>query len=228
MNPRLLLVEDEPVSLAFLLEATRTLPARVECAASVGEALALAEGERFDGWLLDAHLPDGRGIDLLAKLRATGASAFALAHTASHDPAELAALRDAGFDDVVSKPMPVGEWQAALRRGLAPGPEPEVRPAHWDDPAALRSVNGNPDTLRALRGLFVDELPRQRRLIEQALASGDLDTVGAELHRLKASCGFVGAAALRERVDALHAAPSDPARMRAFAAMVDAMLDAAP
>ncbi len=226
MNPRLLLVEDEPVSLAFLGEATSALPARVDCAASVSQALAMAEGTRFDGWLLDANLPDGRGIDLLARLRALGHPAFALAHTASHDPAELDALREAGFDRVVSKPLPVGEWQAAIREAM--GLESPAHPGseHWDDEAALRSVNGNPETLRALRGLFLEELPRQRRVVEQALAGGEIEAARAELHRLKAGCGFVGAFALRETVDALHARPDDPGRLQAFDAMVDAVIAA--
>ena len=47
MNPRILLVEDDPTSRAFLLAATEALPAHVDTAATMAEALALAA--RLDG-----------------------------------------------------------------------------------------------------------------------------------------------------------------------------------
>jgi HPt (histidine-containing phosphotransfer) domain-containing protein len=51
--------------------------------------------------------------------------------------------------------------------------------------------------------LFVDELPRLRERIHAAADSGDLDGVRAGLHKLRASCGFVGAARLGDITQAL-------------------------
>ena len=56
MNPRLLLVEDDPVSQTYLAEAARALPAEVDCAGSVAEALLLAGQHGYDVWLIDAHM----------------------------------------------------------------------------------------------------------------------------------------------------------------------------
>ncbi|WP_158601690.1 Hpt domain-containing response regulator [Solilutibacter pythonis] len=221
MNPRLLLVEDAPVSQAFLAEAARAVPAHVDVAGSLAEAMTLATDFRFDAWLIDAHLPDGRGIELLARLRETlpAPHPVALAHTASHDAAELATLREAGFAIVVSKPLSAAAWQAALRTALS-----DDKTTTWDDAAALRALNGNAGSVRALRGLFLAELPEQHAVILTALENGHLDTARGELHRLKAGCGFVGATRLRAAVDALHAAPASPALRHAFTEAVTELL----
>ena len=213
MNPRLLLVEDDPVSQAFLAAAACALPADVVCASDIAGALDAASRSHFDAWLLDAHLPDGLGVDLLRQLRECASSPhpFALGHTASRDPSALEALRGAGFDAAVAKPLSVQDWQAALRAGLD-----GCAAIDWDDAAALRALNGHPESMQALRALFLQELPRQVAAIHAALDRHDPAVARDELHRLKASCGFVGAARLRKAVDALHAGPDDPSARRAF------------
>lgn len=226
MNPRLLLVEDDPVSQAFLAEVARGLPADVDCAASVAQALGWARAHRHDAWLIDAHLPDGSGAALLAQLRGLVASSSppALGHTASRSPSDLQALRAAGFDAVVSKPLPADQWSAALRRLLR-----RSETALWDNDAALRALHGNAEAMHSLRRLFIAELPKQQPLIEAALAAGDIARARAELHRLKASCGFVGATRMREVVDELYATPMDAACVRQFhAALADTLGEPAP
>lgn len=224
VNPRLLLVEDDPVSQLFLADAARALPADVACAGSIAEAIGLAATQVFDGWLIDAHLPDGSGIELLARLRheALTRDAFALAHTASQDRHDLDRLRDAGFTHVVSKPLSVAAWQAIVRDALALA-SPAAR-ATWNDAAALHALNGNAESVAALRALFIDELPAQRKRILAAIANGDLATARDELHRLKASCGFVGAEALAAAVARLHHDPTSVPAREAFAGAVDDLL----
>src|SRR5690606_18550469 len=121
MNPRILLVEDDPTSRAFLQAATESLPAMVDAAASMAEALALATAHPHALWLFDARLPDGSGSELLARLRARGLQTPAIAHTASREQDEHAALLAAGFATTVTKPLPADAWLAAIRRVLEPG-----------------------------------------------------------------------------------------------------------
>ena len=85
-----MLVEDDPVSAAFLREAATALPAEVDVAGSMAEALACASARHHDLYLFDANLPDGRGETLLRQLREIGLDAPALAHTAAREDA----LRD--------------------------------------------------------------------------------------------------------------------------------------
>jgi CheY-like chemotaxis protein len=236
--PRILLVEDDATSRAFLAGALAALPARLAVAGGAAEALALAAtGKRFDLWLVDAHLPDADGGSLLAALRLLAPSTPALAHTAARDPGCTAALRAAGFDGVLRKPVGLAVLRAAVRNalraprraptaacttlgvaepsvpwtagGCAPPPVPRI------DAAARRTM---------LRALFHAELPVQRNAVEQAIASGDIAAAAGVLHRLRASCGFVGAAALATAVRALQSDPASLDALRRFGACVDAVL----
>lgn len=220
--PRLLLVEDDPVSAAFLRDAALALPAHVDAAASVAEALALTTWQTHELLLIDAHLPDGDGSGLLQALRAAGIATAALAHTASTDADLHERLRDAGFLDVLIKPLSVADLQAALRPYL-PSPSQRVRESapHWNDAGALAAL-GDAAHVSALRGLFLKELPAQRERV--AMATNDESAMRMELHRLAASCGFVGADRLGDAVRGLHADPRNADAMQAFLAAVDALI----
>ncbi len=211
--PRLLLVEDDPVNAAFLAGAAAALPADVAQAACLAEAEAACRAGAFDLFLFDANLPDGRGEDLLRALRAAGNTTVALAHTADLTPDQHARLRAAGFAEVLHKPLSVAALHAALRRALPANAG--ARPC-WDDAAALAARGGQPAHVQALRAMFLAELPGQRARIASAFAGGDDATVRAELHRLVASCGFVGAARLGDAVQAMRAAPLDGAALQAL------------
>ena len=224
--PNLLLVEDDPVSRAFLEAATAALPATVASAGNAASARALANATTFDLWLIDAHLPDATGAGLLAQLRAAGFDTPALAHTATRDADAHAELRAAGFAGTIAKPIDAASWQSALRRALQVDPGAHVEDAAadchgerpiWDDATALAALNGNAEHVAALRKLFLDELPGQRTQIVDAA------TRAATLHRLRASCGFVGAARLDAAVRALHESKSEAALQHVFDALRDTL-----
>ncbi len=223
--PRLLLVEDDPVNAAFLAGAAAALPADVVQAACLAEAEAACRAGSFDLFLFDANLPDGRGEDLLRALREAGIATVALAHTADLDADQHARLRAAGFVDVLRKPLSVASLHAALRRAL---PAHITVPPCWDDAAALAALGGQPAHVQALRGMFLAELPGQRLRIAEGITTGDLAAVRGELHRLVASCGFVGAARLGDAVRGLQADPLDPVALDALATAIDALLTPVP
>ena len=206
--PRILLVEDDPVSQAFLAAAIEALPATVDRAGSLAAARELAARQVHALWLVDANLPDGHGADLLAQLRADFPGTPALAHTASQDRHVLDALIDAGFLEVLVKPLSAKALQAAIDRALGAVPAASMATSpklpSWDDSAALSALNGQQEHVQALRRLFLDEWPVQRRSIATAAANGDFAAMRSTLHRMRASCGFVGAARLDAAVRTLE------------------------
>lgn len=217
MNPRLLLLEDDPVSATFLRQALAALPADVVHAGTVAAARRLADaGQSL--WLFDARLPDGHGGELLQELRGRGLRVPALALTADDHPDALERLRGSGFACVLAKPLSAEALHAAVR-GCLPAPL-----VPWDDATALTALGGSQQAVAALRCLFLAELPDQAGDIGAALALGDQPRAQAQLHRLKASCGFVGALALLQAVQALSLAPADAARQADFQAQVRALV----
>lgn len=212
--PLILLVEDDPTTLAFLRAVTEALPARVDTATCMADARRLASTQPYALWLVDANLPDGSGIELLQALRETHPHTPALAHTAARGRSELDPLLQAGFAEVLVKPVDGVQWQAALRRHLGSNTPPASTSAadmpamqdaipFWDDAAASAALGGNHAHVQALRNLFLAELPVQL----ETLRTADADTLRAQLHRLRASCAFVGAARLDDAVRELHDRP---------------------
>lgn len=226
MAPRVLLVEDDPASAAFMAAVASALPARVHLAETLADSEAACQQQDFDLLLVDANLPDGAGADLLRRLRARGKPVPpALAHTADPDHDLHAHLRAAGFSEVLLKPITAAALREALRRHLPSGSRP---PADWDDAAALSVLGGQSAHLQAMRRLFLTELPQQRQRIVQAAIHADIPALRAELHRLVASCGFVGATRLGAAVRALQAALLDPDALRAVESAIETLLEESP
>jgi len=236
--PCILLVEDDPVALAFLTAAAASAGVAVDGAGSVAQALACAERQRHAMWLIDANLPDGRGEALLAALKQRHRGTPAIAHTASHLRSDLDALLQAGFDEVLLKPLPAQTVADAIRRALnlstargmvasAHAPLPGKLPV-WDDEDAARSMGGNLGHVAALRDLFLAELPLARVRIADAGGHARAAVVLDEVHKLRASCGFVGAARLASAAAELRGQPTDPATLLRFDQAVEDTLATPP
>ncbi len=230
--PAILLVEDDPTTRAYLLALTEALPARVDATASLAEALRYATTNAYDLWLVDANLPDGSGIELLEQLRALSAGTPALAHTAARERSELEPLLAAGFAEVLVKPIDAAAWQRAIRAELgramaesactyAAGPDGEL--PLWDDAAAARALGGSSANVAALRGLFLTELPSQIAAVREGGDAARRD----QLHRLRASCAFVGACRLEHAVRRLQDA-SDTAALQHFVRVAEDTLARKP
>jgi DNA-binding response OmpR family regulator len=217
--PAILLLEDDPVSAAFMAAAIEALPAQVDLAGTLSEARALATDGIYDLWLFDAHLPDGSGAELLAELRRHELRTPALAHTADAQRDALDALIEAGFEEVLLKPLSMAELQGAVRRFCLGPPAIDADNAPragtiavcsklpiWDDEAALSAFNGQRTHVETMRELFAQELPQTAVQISAAFARNDSAALRRELHKLQASCGFVGAARLGGAARTLHSA----------------------
>ncbi|MHB8679662.1 MAG: response regulator [Rudaea sp.] len=190
-QPRVLIVDDDPVSLRFLDAAVAQCGCVVVSAAD--GAAALAAGGVFGLLLIDRSLPDLGGGELLHALRARGIDAAAIATSAEIDSAMALELRAAGFADVLEKPASVERIGKIVRRHL-----PHIESALLDDAAALAASGGDADALRALRGLLAKELEQLERDLTHDDLATDTARLDARLHRLRAACGFCGAAALAE------------------------------
>ena len=228
-RPRVLLVEDDPISRGFFQAALEPLAIRLDSADTVAAALALARQHPYEMWLIDANLPDGSGSDLLNALRALHPQTPALAHTA--DTGAVARLLRDGFGEVLVKPLPASDLLHHVRRALPQrtltaqldGP-PGFAVEDWDEKAALAALNGERSHLAALRELFLSELPGTRDAVDSALRFEDEQALRGHLHRLQASCGFVGAARLASAVRELRGDPASAGARTRFHDAVAALL----
>lgn len=125
-TPLVLYVEDDRIHLILMEEVFRLLPGwELRCAETGEEALAALAECRPTLALVDMHLPDMTGLELIAQARSQAGSAEAAAGMrwvalSADDPGPVVrAAREAGFDDYWLKPIDVPQLQAALQRLVA-------------------------------------------------------------------------------------------------------------
>jgi two-component system copper resistance phosphate regulon response regulator CusR len=112
---RLLLVEDEPLTIRMLAKGLREQAYAVDVARSTRAALELAIDNTYDLIVLDLGLPDGDGLTLCRDLRSAGTLAPILILTARDAVDARIAGLDSGADDYLLKPFDFGELLARLR-----------------------------------------------------------------------------------------------------------------
>jgi two-component system, NtrC family, response regulator PilR len=116
--PRLLVVDDEP-DLRTLYELTLVREGYdVECAATVTEAWALLALQPYDLLITDMRLPDGSGMDLLARLEAAGRGERTVVITAFGSPENAVEALKAGAYDYLTKPVDLRQFRAVVASAL--------------------------------------------------------------------------------------------------------------
>ena len=88
----------------------------VSVANSVGEAEVLLRGREFDVALLDMHLPDGTGMDVLRRLTEDGSLTETLMLTGNRDIAAAIEVMKLGASDYLVKPTPLAELEIAVSK----------------------------------------------------------------------------------------------------------------
>jgi CheY-like chemotaxis protein/HPt (histidine-containing phosphotransfer) domain-containing protein len=196
---RLLIADDNPVSLRFLADAVGMLGHDTATAPDGRHALALATTQRFDALLLDLSMPVLGGHDVLVRLRQDGHAesrhAPAIATSAEVSPEQVATLRASGFRTVLVKPTDVAALATAIAVALEDSRIAD-RHSHLLDAESARAATGDPAIVHALRTLFVGELEALPTQLRTMIDAGDVRALRDRLHRLRASCGFCGAPAL--------------------------------
>ena len=116
---RVLLVEDDDANRTILVEFLGSRGFAVDEATNGPEALERAAAGQPDLVVLDVQLPGMDGLEVLARLRASGGRKPAvLAFTAFAMAADRERLLSAGADAYLAKPAPLGVLEREIRRLL--------------------------------------------------------------------------------------------------------------
>jgi hypothetical protein len=113
----LLLVEDHHDSARALTSLLENRGYKVESVPTVATALDALARDGFDLLICDLGLPDGSGIDLIAKIRKTQTTP-AIALTGFGMQQDIERAQQAGFDSHLTKPVNLQKLEATIRRLL--------------------------------------------------------------------------------------------------------------
>ena len=113
---RILLVEDHATTRKVLTHVLTLMGHKTRSAATVQEALSLAQADSFDLLISDIALPDGTGIDVMRwfalhrPIRGIAISGYGM-------DADIQASRDAGFAVHLVKPVSISALREAIQDG---------------------------------------------------------------------------------------------------------------
>lgn len=201
MTARLMVIDDDPLSLKLLSMLLEREGYAVMQGCSGGDALrsleALDRASWPDAMLIDLQMPGLRGPDLAASLRRlTGEKLplLAMSATAQNTPG--------GYDGFLLKPLDMGDLKIMLAEKLAEETPEASQPDDGSECATLdERIYKNLLTLMpeaALHEIYIECL-RDTRARLGLMRSGDAQTVRAAAHAIKGSAGMLGATQLARR-----------------------------
>ncbi len=198
---RILVVEDHPTNRELARAMLERLGQRVRVAEDGQVALELLASEPFDLILMDMQMPVLDGLATTRRWREREANSDRrlpiVAMTANVMPQDRERCLAAGMDEVLGKPFTRQDLYRLLQGELAgvATPASAASPSDANDTedmalldldtlASLEEGLGGP-TLRDLITRFLDRLGERQRRLEEALAHGDREALGAAAHALK-------------------------------------------
>jgi two-component system sensor histidine kinase/response regulator len=218
---RVLVADDSDTSRAVTVHALTTMGLDVDAVANGEEAVLACESRRYDLILMDFHMPKLDGCEATRRIRASESRSAAarttiIALTASGVEEDLVRCREVGMDGHLFKLMPPSELRDALRTWLAP-PSPlgrgdvaaeragdgdaagpggrgaDAGSIDWTVIEALRAFSTDDDLLHEILESFHANVNNSLPELERAARAGEAETTRFIAHRLRGTCGNVGA-----------------------------------
>ncbi|SFU94675.1 ATP-binding protein [Halomonas korlensis] len=216
---RLLVVDDTESNRLLLRELIAQPGIDIELAASGEEALAMAQGQRYDLVLMDIRMPGMDGVETTRALRRLGGDWQELpivAVTAHVLDAERQRLLANGLNDILVKPVDANRLAETLQRHLARPVDmllgPPLEPLS-DDEQELADVDmalgtqlaGGRETLaRDLLARLAAWLPESELNIQDAIDHQDDEALLDAIHALNGACRYCGVPRLALLVETLE------------------------
>ncbi|MGE4219458.1 MAG: response regulator transcription factor [Alphaproteobacteria bacterium] len=210
---RVLLVEDDDIIGRAVREQAAADGHAVDWAKRLGDAEDCLHAAAYDLILLDLMLPDGRGLDFLARLRRAGNAVPVIVLTARDQISDRIAGLNAGADDYLVKPFDLAELSAriaAVARRYAGNPNPRFALGDLEVDIAARRVgrNGRRIDLTAREWALFEALLRRpgailsKAQLEERLYAFDEEVEGsnaieAHISRLRKKLGHDAVATIR-------------------------------
>jgi two-component system, sensor histidine kinase and response regulator len=203
---RILIAEDNEFNARLLEQLLVRRGHRVHLAHNGREALSLTEERTFDLLLLDVHMPELDGFQVVQAVRererAAGGHLPVIALTARSRKEDREHCLAAGMDDYLAKPVQPAELFAAIERALSANRvPPPTQPDGGDstrllDPARLLAACDNDaEALRMICQDFQAYAPGRVAEVADALRAQDAPRLRDTAHKLSGMLSVVSSAA---------------------------------
>ncbi|OHC73985.1 MAG: hypothetical protein A3G18_10630 [Rhodospirillales bacterium RIFCSPLOWO2_12_FULL_58_28] len=214
LPPRLniLLAEDAELSRRVLTMMLERDGHKVD-AASSGEAAveAMTKGRRYDVILMDLQMPGMDGLEAAGHIRALADPAMArapiIALTANVMPEIIARCREAGMDQIITKPVSPSHLRRILMSIVENARAPKGKNHLFDDEimAELENLYGAAGMSELVQS-FNEQAKTDLHELADARSAGNLKLVAKIAHLLAGKAGSVAAAAFSAEAQACEKA----------------------
>jgi PAS domain S-box-containing protein len=186
---RVLIAEDNEFNAQLLEQLLERRGYRVRVATNGREALSRAQTGAFDLLLLDVHMPELDGFQVVGAVRereqTTGGHLPIIALTARSRKEDRERCLAAGMDDFLAKPIQAVDLWAAIERVLAVGPSAErPGPSLLDPQVILAACGAEAAILEKICQAFRARLPEQLKAVQDTLRDGDAPRLREAAHKL--------------------------------------------
>jgi CheY-like chemotaxis protein len=235
---RVLVAEDNELNVTLLKELLSSRGHLAQFARDGRAALELALRGEFDLMLVDLHMPELDGFEVVQAIRdherGTNQHLRIIALTARSSARDRERCLAAGMDEFLAKPIEAAALWAVMERLVADWPlvaPRAVEPGLLDARAILRACGQQAAVLEKLRVVFRRTLPVQLSRVRAALASGDLHELREAAHQLVGTVGAfstvaAGVASTLEDAAIRQDRESCAALVDRLGSLCDALLDA--
>lgn len=206
---RILLAEDSRVNQAVALAFLRRAGYEVDTVENGWQVIQTMLQHRYDLVLMDLVMPEMDGFQATAAIRRLPPPQGCIpiiAMTGHDQPEDLQYCLAAGMNDYLAKPINGAVLLTALNLYLE-NPAGALDIDLLDLPTLSRlEADTDPDLLRQIIGLFIDETQRRIQAIGVALRAADWWCLQRQAHTLKSSASAFGAKALQNHARRLDEA----------------------
>jgi len=186
---RILAAEDNEFNAQLLERLLKRRGHEVRMATNGREALALAEQGGFDLLLLDIHMPELDGFQVVRAVRArereSGGHLPIIALTARARQEDRERCLTAGMDDFLAKPIQPDDLWATMDRAV--GSRPPARPPGLDllaPQVLLAACGSDAAALEEICQAFRSRLPEHLKAVQDALRAEDAPRLREAAHKL--------------------------------------------
>lgn len=204
---RILLAEDNLVNQKVALKMLEKLGYRADVVGNGLEVIEALKAVPYDLLLMDVQMPNMDGFDATQRIRNAGPEVTnrcipIIAMTAHAMKGDRERCLNAGMNDYLSKPIDPNElagvivrWTSSKEPSSAKSPE-QARIFKAD--VLLQRLGGDTQFYDEIIDVFLQDVPKQIRTLEDAINRGDAIIIQRQAHTLKGASASIGAAGLEE------------------------------
>jgi len=187
---RILVAEDNEFNRELLGHLLGHRGHSVAMASDGREALSILGREAFDLMLVDIHMPELDGLELVRLVREQEHRTGRLAHlpvialTATARPGDRDLCLEAGMDDYLTKPLRAAKLWAAIGQVMADRSPGESHPSHLLSPSVLLAGCGDDaEMLHKMCRSFAARAPEHLARVDRAVRDRDAATLREVAHK---------------------------------------------